>query len=87
MQPRREGYSEDWGKHSFNIVPADQVPAKADKAVPHGFDLRTGQMMRGLLQVEIAIAPFNVTNDRGSSVRIAIIGTGICWASLRCLLC
>ena len=58
MQPRREGYSEEWGKHSFNIVPADQVPAKADKAVPHGFDLRTGQMMRGLLQVEIAIAPF-----------------------------
>jgi hypothetical protein len=24
----------------------------------HGFDLGTGQMMRGLLQVEIAIAPF-----------------------------
>ena len=60
MQPRREGYSEEWGniQHSFNIVPADQVPAKADKAVPHGFDLRTGQMMRGLLQVETAIAPF-----------------------------
>jgi len=60
MQPRREGYSEEWGniQHSFNIVPADQVPAKADKAVPHGFDLRTRQMMRGLLQVEIAIAPF-----------------------------
>jgi hypothetical protein len=42
MQPRREGYSEEWDKHSFNIVPADQVPVKADKAVPHGFDVMTG---------------------------------------------
>jgi hypothetical protein len=57
MQPRREGYSEEWGKHSFNIVPADQVPAKADKAVPHGF-VENRADDEGLLQVEIAIAPF-----------------------------
>ena len=78
MQPRREGYSEEWGniQHSFNILCRPiKCRQKRIKQYPT-VSLRTGQMMRGCYKWKLPSRHSHVTNDRGLSVRIAIIGTG-----------